>query len=133
MLDTNAIIAKTPVVPVAELAATATTEKLSTSTKQQQSINTNYSDYIKKDVAKETAVEEKPEKMYEKLVDELNKDLSLFNTRVAFSIDEKTNKTVVKVIDNSNNNVIKQFPPEYLLKVSQKITELIGLVIDEKA
>lgn len=133
MLDTNGIIAKNPVVPVAELAATATAEKISTSTRQQQSINTNYSDQIKKDVAKDVAVEEKPEKRYEKLIDELNTELSLFNTRVAFSVDEKTNKTVVKIIDNSNNNVIKQFPPEYLLKVSQKITELIGLVVDEKA
>ena len=129
MLDTNGIIAKTPVVPVAEVAATATAEKISTNAKQKQPVNTNHSNQVKK----EATVEDKPQKRNEKLIDDLNKELSLLNTRLAFSVDEKTNKTVVKIIDNSNNSVIKQLPPEYLLKVSQKITELIGLVVDEKA
>ena len=127
MLDTNSIIAKTPVIPVAEVAASATPEKVSPDDVKQR-INTHYSGQIKKEDNRENV-----QKNNEKIIDELNKDLSVFNTRVAFSIDEKTNKTVIKIIDNSNNDVIKQLPPEYLLKVSQRITELIGLIVDKKA
>jgi flagellar protein FlaG len=58
--------------------------------------------------------------------------MSLFNTRVAFSVDERTNKTVVQIIDNASNDVVRQVPPEYLLEVSQNITELIGLLVDKK-
>jgi hypothetical protein len=44
MLDTNSIIAKSPVTPMAEVAATATTEKASTNVRrqqQQQAVNTD--------------------------------------------------------------------------------------------
>jgi flagellar protein FlaG len=130
MLDTNSIIAKNPVTPMAEVPATPTAEKASTNVnRQQQSLKTKDSVQLKKEnIAEQKSVE----KSSEKLVDELNKELSILNTRLSFSVDEKTNKTVVRIIDTSNNDVIKQFPPEYLLKVSQKITELIGLVVDEK-
>jgi len=131
MLDTNSIIAKAPVVPVAEVAAAATTEKASTNVKrqeQQQAINTDYSSLTKKEVGREAT-----QKSDKKLIDELNRDMSLFNTRVAFSVDERTNRTVVQIIDNESNDVIRQVPAEYLLEVSQNITELIGLLVDEKA
>ena len=131
MLDTNSIIAKSPVTPMAEVAATATTEKASTNVRrqqQQQAVNTDYSSQTKKDIGKEPATQEG----HEKLIDELNRDMSLFNTRVAFSVDERTNKTVVQIIDNASNDVVRQVPPEYLLEVSQNITELIGLLVDKK-
>ena len=131
MLDTNSIIAKAPVTPMAEVAATATTEKASTNVKrqeQQQAVHNDYSSQTKKDVVKE----QETHKGSKRLIDELNQDLNLFNTRVAFSVDEKTNRTVVQIIDNESNDVIRQVPAEYLLEVSQNITELIGLLVDEK-
>lgn len=129
MLDTNSIIAKAPVVPVAEVAASANSEKVSADeVKKQRVNNTEQPSQVKKEDGKEQL-----KASHDSIIDELNKDLSFLNTRVAFSIDEKTNKTIVKIINNSNNDVIKQLPPEYLLKVSQRITELIGLVVDKKA
>jgi flagellar protein FlaG len=131
MLDTNSIIAKAPVTPMAEVAATATTEKASTNVnrqQQQQAVHNDYSSQTKKDVVKE----QETHKGSKRLIDELNQDLNLFNTRVAFSVDEKTNRTVVQIIDNESNDVIRQVPAEYLLEVSQNITELIGLLVDEK-
>jgi flagellar protein FlaG len=131
MLDTNSIIAKAPVTPMAEVAATATTEKASTNVKrqeQQQAVHNDYSSQTKKDVVKE----QETHKSSKRLIDELNQDLNLFNTRVAFSVDERTNKTLVQIIDNESNDVIRQVPAEYLLEVSQNITELIGLLVDEK-
>ena len=131
MLDTNSIIAKAPVTPMAEVAATATTEKSSTNVsrqQQQQAVQSDYSSQAKKDVDREQTTD----KGHAKLIDDLNRDMSLFNTRVAFSVDERTNRTVVQIIDNTSNDVVRQVPPEYLLEVSQNITELIGLLVDKK-
>lgn len=41
---------------------------------------------------------------------------------VTFSIDQSTKKTVIKVIDTDTNEVITQWPPEYLLQLAAETT-----------
>lgn len=48
-----------------------------------------------------------------------------------FSIEKDLNKTVVKVIDRSNDEVIRQFPSDEALRISREITRLQGLLIRE--
>ena len=130
MIDTNNILASKPIQVVQEVSATVGSEKTSDNFKHQQS--QILSKQVQSGNAK-TSSSEFSSKMTEQVVNQLNEDLKVFNTRVSFSIDDTTKKTVVKIIDNSSGDVIKQIPPEYLLKVSQRITELLGLVVDEKA
>lgn len=56
----------------------------------------------------------------------------IFNRRLDFKIDEETNRIMVKVIDTETNKVIKEIPPEQLIRLAAKIQEMIGLLVDEE-
>ncbi len=68
----------------------------------------------------------------EALVQELNKMMQIVGTTLSFYVDENTKRTVVKVLDARTKEVIRQIPPEEMLKVSQKISELLGILIDQQ-
>lgn len=65
------------------------------------------------------------------LVEELNKAMQMVGTTLAFYVDEHTKKTVVKVLDAQTHEVIRQIPPEQMLEISQKISELMGILVDQ--
>ncbi|CUU05096.1 flagellar protein FlaG [Candidatus Thermokryptus mobilis] len=68
----------------------------------------------------------------EQIVSELNNFIQIFNTKIAFEIDKETRKTVLKIIDAQSNEIIRQIPPEELLEISRRISELLGLIINAK-
>ena len=65
-------------------------------------------------------------------VEKLRSAGDLFNKRLDFRVDEKTNRIVVKVIDTRTDKVIKEIPPEQLLHLAAKIQEMVGLLVDEE-
>ncbi|MGQ9615834.1 MAG: flagellar protein FlaG [Spirochaetota bacterium] len=65
-------------------------------------------------------------------VEKLREAGDLFKRRLDFCVDEKTNRIVVKVIDTETDKVIKEIPPEQLIKLAAKIQKMIGLLVDEK-
>ena len=56
----------------------------------------------------------------------------IFNRRLDFKVDEATKRIVVKVIDTETDKVIKEIPPEQLVRLAAKIQEMIGLLVDEE-
>lgn len=48
-----------------------------------------------------------------------------------FSIDEETGRTVVKVIDPSTKEVIRQMPSEELLSIAKALDSMRGLLIKQ--
>jgi flagellar protein FlaG len=66
------------------------------------------------------------------IVKQLNKTLEAFDTHVSLSLDDKSRQTVIKVIDNESGKVVRQIPSEQLLRISERITELLGVIYDEK-
>ena len=67
------------------------------------------------------------------IVQELNTAMQSFTSDLEFSIDNTTKQTVVKVIDTNTNQVIRQIPSEEMLRVSQRIAELLGVLYDHTA
>ncbi|HTX18086.1 MAG TPA: flagellar protein FlaG [Bacteroidota bacterium] len=63
-------------------------------------------------------------------VKELNAAMKVVDTNLSFSFDSITKQTVVTVTDAQTNEVIRQIPPEEMLKVSQRIAELLGVLFD---
>ena len=55
------------------------------------------------------------------------------NNSLSFSIDDDTGKTVVKVIDASTKEVIKQFPSEEMLAMARALNDIKGLLLQQKA
>lgn len=53
----------------------------------------------------------------EGIIKELNQFIQIFNTKIAFEIDKETKKTILRIVDVETNEVIRQIPPEELLKI----------------
>lgn len=56
----------------------------------------------------------------------------IFKRRLDFKIDEATNRIMIKVIDTETNKVVKEIPPEQLIRLAAKIQEMVGLLVDEE-
>ncbi|QDF96489.1 flagellar protein [Azoarcus sp. DD4] len=50
-----------------------------------------------------------------------------------FSIDEDTGKTIVKVVDASTDEVIRQIPSEEIISIAKALDKLQGLLVQQKA
>lgn len=90
------------------------------------------------DVQAQKTEEEAAEEIDKALV-EVSEFMSMYNRNVNFSMDEKSEKTIIKVFDSDSRELIKQFPSEDLVKLAQKIRELkqdvdlkSGIFLDEK-
>lgn len=66
----------------------------------------------------------------EVLVADLRELTENLHTKLNFSINEPTNDIVVKIIEKDTDEVIKQFPPEELLELQEKMMDLTGFLFD---
>ncbi|NLU55434.1 MAG: flagellar protein FlaG [Firmicutes bacterium] len=55
-----------------------------------------------------------------------------FNKGIRFQVHEDLDRVYVEIVDRSTGEVIKQIPPEDMLKIAAKFQEFIGLIFDEK-
>ena len=50
-----------------------------------------------------------------------------------FSIDRDTSRIVIKVTDSATQEVIRQFPPEEVLRMDKELDRLQGLLLNKQA
>lgn len=50
-----------------------------------------------------------------------------------FSVHDATNRIVVRVIDDSTGEVVREIPPTKFLDMVSKLEKLAGFIMDEKA
>lgn len=55
------------------------------------------------------------------------------NKKLSFSMNEKLDQVVVKVIDADTEEVIKEIPPSEIQHVHERIREVLGILFDEIA
>ncbi len=68
----------------------------------------------------------------EKLKEGINKTLKVSNRELQYSIHDKLNEIMIKLIDTETNEIIREFPQEKNLDVLAKMLEFSGLLLDEK-
>ena len=73
------------------------------------------------------------EEQLKSLVQEANDFIKPLNGSLQFSIDKDTGTTVVKVIDTSTKEIIKQFPTEEMLGLAKALSQLKGLLDKQQA
>ena len=61
-----------------------------------------------------------------------NDFVSLVNSAVEFTVDDDTKLTVVKVIDKSTKEVIRQIPSEEMLAIAKALDTVQGLLVRQK-
>lgn len=69
----------------------------------------------------------------EKVTRELNNEFRIFNTAMSFSVDGNTGRTVIKILDRETEKVVREIPPDEMLRIAAKLTEVIGRIVDETA
>lgn len=68
------------------------------------------------------------------MVDEVNRKLSQSNKKLEFSVDESTKQRVVRLVDMDTGDLIRQFPSEEMLSISQAIDKIQqGLLLKQQA
>lgn len=67
-----------------------------------------------------------------KAVEDINNQLQIANRAIQFSIDENSNDIVVKVVDKESGEVVRQLPPESILRLREHMAEISGLLVEEK-
>ena len=65
-------------------------------------------------------------------VEVANKIVTGKNERFEFKIHERTGRTMVKLIDNETDEVIKEIPEEKMLDLVASIWDLVGILVDER-
>lgn len=65
-------------------------------------------------------------------VNKVNKMLEGTSRRFEYSIHDKINGIMVKVIDESTGKVIREIPPKKILDMVANMMEMAGLLVDER-
>ncbi len=72
----------------------------------------------------------------EKIAKDLKEKLSMLNTQLKIEMEKVGDNEeipIIKVIDTNTKEVIRQIPPEYMVKIAKYIDEITGLLVREKA
>jgi len=68
------------------------------------------------------------------LVDNANKAMDKASSKLEFTVDNATNKTIVKVTESQSGKLIMQFPSEEMLSITRAIDHAQhGVLLKEKA
>lgn len=59
--------------------------------------------------------------------------IDLSDSHLSFVVDEETGTTVINIVDNDTEEVIRQIPNVDILKLKKAIGDMQGLVLDRKA
>ncbi|WP_457624483.1 flagellar protein FlaG [Persephonella sp.] len=73
-----------------------------------------------------------PQEVLKEAINNLNKKLEMLNSQLKVETDEDTGMRVIKIVDKETNEVIRQIPPEVMLKIAKYLDEVAGLLFNEK-
>ena len=85
---------------------------------------------------------EQPRKIFQKetrSAEEIHKDLEMINEQlkssnssIQFSIDDKSNEIIVRIVDRDTGEVIRQIPPESIVRPRDSMRDMSGLFVEKK-
>ncbi len=62
-----------------------------------------------------------------------NRAMAALSASLSFEVDAETRTTVVKVIDTSDNSVLRQIPSKEMLEIARALDRLQGMLVSDKA
>ena len=73
------------------------------------------------------------QKVTEEMLSELEQDIeTIHSIGLKFSKHDESGRTMIKVMDKQNEELIREIPSEEVLNLAAKIEEMIGLIFDQK-
>ncbi len=83
--------------------------------------------------AMQEAEKESNEQVTEEMLVELERDIqSIHSIGLKFSKHDESGRTMIKVMDKQNEELIREIPSEEVLNLAAKIDEMIGILFDKK-
>jgi len=76
---------------------------------------------------------EKMVQQYEQVVDQLNRQMQADDRNLRFGVDRRINTFVITVTDKTSGDVVRQIPPEAVIRVAHSIENLKGVLYNAKA
>ena len=76
--------------------------------------------------------EEDVQKAIEEFSKKLEKLRKIFRGEAEFRYDGELNMVIVKIKDTETGEIIRQIPPEVMVKIAKSINELLGILVDER-
>ena len=67
----------------------------------------------------------------EKVAQQLQAFMGEMNRTLQFQVDEDSGRDVIKILDKTSGDVIKQYPSEEVLSLVSKLSESAGILIDQ--
>lgn len=68
-----------------------------------------------------------------KAVDKLNKFMEDEDVYAEYSVHDKLNQIMIKIIDRNTKEVLLEVPPKKILDMVAKMCEMVGILVDKKA
>lgn len=68
-----------------------------------------------------------------KALKQINEAMPSSATRLEFSLDDDTSRTIVKIVDQSTKEVVRQIPTVEALQIAKSLDKLAGLLINQTA
>ena len=68
----------------------------------------------------------------EKVAQQLQDFVGEMNRGLEFSVDKDSGRDVIKVIDKSSGDLVKQYPSEEVLTLVSKLSDMVGGFVDAK-
>ncbi len=99
--------------------------------------NRRFSDADKTENQKGKVVNSEDIKKHEKIdteeaMEKIAQTARLFNRNIRLEVDDDLKIMVVKVIDSETEEVIRQIPPEEIIRLSKNARDLKGLLINKE-
>jgi flagellar protein FlaG len=86
-----------------------------------------------RDLPRGKAEEAKDAAQVESAVSQISDFVQNFQRDLQFSVDQKSGRTVIKVVDSKTEQVIRQIPSEETLRIAQNLDSPESLILREQA
>jgi len=79
-------------------------------------------------------VDEKPSREeMEKAMVKVNELAKSLSRKLSFSYDDRIEKIIVKVMEGDTEKIIRQIPPEEMIRLSLRMDEIMGMLFNQTA
>ena len=69
----------------------------------------------------------------EKAVQRANELARSLSRKLSFSYDDRINKVIVRVMEGEGDKLVRQIPTEEMIRLSVRMDEIMGMLIDQDA
>ena len=85
---------------------------------------------IRKQLPKDT---EKVKEMVKETVDYFNDMIKELQVDLKYEVDDVTDSVIIQFFEKGTDKLIRQFPPEEIIHLKQRISDLLGIIYDKTA